>query len=66
MIIVSVTASVAVVGLLARYLRRKKRVIDTSKLKRNNFSGKRSRASGIRSPNGKSLIYVFIIYLCIY
>lgn len=44
-----------VVGGLARYLRRKKRTIDPAKLRRNNFSGKRSRASGVRSPNGKKI-----------
>ncbi|CAG9769121.1 unnamed protein product [Ceutorhynchus assimilis] len=51
MVLVSVGASILVVGGLARYLRRKKRVIDPAKLRRNNFSGKRSRASGVRSPN---------------
>lgn len=50
-VLVSAGASVIVVGALARYLRRKKHVIDPAKLRRNNFSSKRSRASGIRSPN---------------
>ncbi|XP_049821870.1 mitoguardin [Aethina tumida] len=51
-IVLSVTASVAVVGILARYLRRKKRVVDPSKLRRI-FNSKRSRASGIRSPSNE-------------
>jgi hypothetical protein len=49
-IIVSVTASVTVVGVLARYLRRKKRTVDLSKFKRP--YPKRPRISGVRSPNG--------------
>lgn len=54
-IIVSVTVSVAAVGVLARYFRRRKRTIDPTKLRSGRsyyFSSKRSRASGVRSPNG--------------
>ncbi|XP_060516605.1 mitoguardin [Cylas formicarius] len=51
LIVVSLTASIAVVGALAKYLKRKKRIVDPVIYKRNNFSSKRSRASGIRSPN---------------
>ncbi|XP_030754801.1 mitoguardin [Sitophilus oryzae] len=50
-VILTVGASIAVVGVLSRFLRRKKRPYDPTKFKRNNFSSKRSRASGIRSPN---------------
>ncbi|KAJ3656335.1 hypothetical protein Zmor_015419 [Zophobas morio] len=49
-IVVSVTASIAVVGVLARYLRRKKRTVDLSKFRRS--YPKRPRISGVRSPNG--------------
>ncbi|XP_050302081.1 mitoguardin [Anthonomus grandis grandis] len=50
-IIVSVGASIVVVGSLARYLRRKKHTINPARLRRNNIGGKRSRASTVRSPN---------------
>ncbi|CAG9814541.1 unnamed protein product [Phaedon cochleariae] len=62
LVIVSVSTSVVVFGVLSNYLRRKKRVIDPSKLKDTSqyrravfstVSGKRSRTSGIRSPNGE-------------
>lgn len=47
---VSVAASVTVVGVLARYFRRQNRV-DPTKLKKNYFL-RRTRVSGVRSPNG--------------
>ncbi|KRT78857.1 hypothetical protein AMK59_6921, partial [Oryctes borbonicus] len=49
-VIVSVTTSVALIGLLARHMRRKKQIVDPTKLKRS--LSKRTRASGLRSPNG--------------
>lgn len=49
-VILSFSTSIMVVGVLARYFRRKKRVIDPIKFNRNLFISKRSRASGIRSP----------------
>uniref|UniRef100_A0AAR5P4L9 Uncharacterized protein n=1 Tax=Dendroctonus ponderosae TaxID=77166 RepID=A0AAR5P4L9_DENPD len=49
--LISMGAGIIVVGSLARFLRRRKHVIDPAKLRRNNFSSKRSRASGVRSPN---------------
>ncbi|XP_066260011.1 mitoguardin [Euwallacea similis] len=49
--LLSVGASVVVVGGLARYLRRRKHPIDPARLKQSNISGKRSRLSGVRSPN---------------
>ncbi|XP_018572052.1 mitoguardin [Anoplophora glabripennis] len=51
-LVVSLSASVVVVGVLARYLRRKKKIVDPAQFRRNIFSSKRSRASGVRSPNG--------------
>ncbi|XP_017767908.1 PREDICTED: mitoguardin-like, partial [Nicrophorus vespilloides] len=48
-VVVSVTASMALLGVLARYMRRRRQVVDPKKFKRN--FGKRARASGIRSPN---------------
>ncbi|CAH1970524.1 unnamed protein product [Acanthoscelides obtectus] len=53
-IVVSFSASVLVVGVLARYFRRRKKTFDPSHFRgrSNVFSSKRSRASGIRSPNG--------------
>lgn len=47
----SVAASVAVVGVLARYFRRQNRV-DPTRLRKNYYFLRRSRASGVRSPNG--------------
>lgn len=61
---VSLSASVVVVGVLARYLRRKKRVVDPIQFRRNVFSSKRSRTSGIRSPNGGELSCNVILYSC--
>lgn len=47
-------AGVAVVGVLARYFRRQNRV-DPTKLKKSYYFTRRSRASGVRSPNGGKL-----------
>ncbi|KAG5876948.1 hypothetical protein JTB14_031319 [Gonioctena quinquepunctata] len=60
-VVVSVTTTVVVFGALSKYLRRKKKVIDPSKLRDSsqirrtvfNTSLKKSRASGVRSPNGE-------------
>ncbi|XP_066155318.1 mitoguardin [Euwallacea fornicatus] len=49
--LLSVGASIVIVGGLARYLRRRKHPIDPSRLKQSNINGKRSRLSGVRSPN---------------
>lgn len=49
-IVVTMTASVAVLGVLARYMRRKRLVVNPKKYRR--WTGKRSRASGVKSPNG--------------
>ncbi|CAG9831396.1 unnamed protein product [Diabrotica balteata] len=49
-IIVSISTSVVFIGVLARLLRRKKNVVDPSKLPRNIFNGKLSRIPGMRSP----------------
>ncbi|CAH1105664.1 unnamed protein product [Psylliodes chrysocephalus] len=51
-VIGSVSASVVLIGVLARLLRRKKNMLDPSKLPKNIFNGKYSRLSGIRSPFG--------------
>ncbi|XP_065163506.1 mitoguardin isoform X2 [Atheta coriaria] len=48
-VVVSVTASVALLGVLARYMRRKKQTVDPKTFRRP--LAKRSRASGVRSPN---------------
>lgn len=62
-VVVSVTASVAIVGVLARYMRRKKQV-DPTKFRKNFF--KRPRISGVRSPNGGNYLWVFQLnYFCI-
>lgn len=45
----SVSASVALIGLLARRMRRKKQIVDPVKLKRS--LSKRTKGSGLRSPN---------------
>lgn len=50
-VVISLTASVAVVGMLARYLRRPIVTINRKTTKYNTL-GKRSRMSGLRSPNG--------------
>lgn len=50
-IVISITASVAVVGLVARYLRRPI-VTHNPKIPNYRVYGKRSRISGLRSPNG--------------
>ncbi|GLV42512.1 Mitoguardin [Carabus blaptoides fortunei] len=52
-IVVTMTASVAVLGVLARYMRRKRLVVNPKKYRR--WTGKRSRASGIKSPNGDAV-----------
>lgn len=45
----TVTASVAVLGVLARYMKRKRLVVDPKKYRR--WTGKRSKASGsVKSP----------------
>ncbi|XP_057671515.1 mitoguardin [Diorhabda carinulata] len=49
-VIVSISTSVVFIGVLARLLRRKKKIVDPSKLPRNIFNGKLSRISGMRSP----------------
>ncbi|XP_028148259.2 uncharacterized protein LOC114341650 [Diabrotica virgifera virgifera] len=49
-IIVSISTGVVFIGVLARLLRRKKNVVDPSKLPRNIFNGKLSRIPGMRSP----------------
>nr|CAH7768736.1 unnamed protein product [Callosobruchus chinensis] len=53
-VVLSFSASVLVVGVLARYFKRRKKTYDPSHFRgrSNVFSSKRSRASGIRSPNG--------------
>ncbi|CAG9864491.1 unnamed protein product [Phyllotreta striolata] len=51
-VIGSVSVSVAVIGVLARLLRRKKNTLDPSKLPKNIFNGKFSRFSTVRSPHG--------------
>ncbi|KAL3274460.1 hypothetical protein HHI36_015847 [Cryptolaemus montrouzieri] len=56
LIVVSVTASVAVVGMLARYLRRQKVTINVRPTNRKTFN-KRFRQSGLRSPNGDAASY---------
>lgn len=61
-VVISLSASVIVVGVLARYLRRKKRVLDPTQFRRNIFNSKRSRTSGMRSPNGGTLIYLNFNY----
>ncbi|XP_044759269.1 mitoguardin [Coccinella septempunctata] len=50
-IVISLTASVAVVGMLARYLRRPIVTINPTTTNYRTY-GKRSRMSGLRSPNG--------------
>lgn len=49
----TVSASVALLGVLARYMRRKRQTVDPKKYRR--VAGKRSRASGIKSPNGGTI-----------
>ncbi|KAK9885188.1 hypothetical protein WA026_010695 [Henosepilachna vigintioctopunctata] len=56
LIALCVTTSVAVVGMLARYLRRQKATVDRKPTNRKIF-GKRGRQSGLRSPNGDCASY---------
>lgn len=46
----TVSASVALLGVLAKYMRRKRQSLDPQRYRR--IAGKRSRASGVKSPNG--------------
>ncbi|KAJ8970320.1 hypothetical protein NQ317_017556 [Molorchus minor] len=63
--IVALSASVVVVGVLARYLRRKKRIVDPVHFRKSTYSSKRSRASGIRSPNGDRFRCSSILLNCV-
>lgn len=64
MVVVSVTASVALLGVLARYMRRKKQTVDPKTFRRP--LAKRSRASGVRSPNaGLFLSWLYEFTNCI-
>lgn len=59
-------AGVAVVGVLARYFKRQNRV-DPAKLKRSYYFSRRSRVSGVRSPNGgKRPLFVTKVQFCCY
>ncbi|XP_022919156.2 mitoguardin [Onthophagus taurus] len=51
-VVVSVTTGVALLGVLARYMRRKKQIVDPARYRRSVFVKRNTRNSGVRSPNG--------------
>lgn len=51
MVVVAVSASVALLGVLARYLRRRRQTLDPKKYRRAAVK-RTTRVSGIKSPNG--------------
>lgn len=59
-IFVTVSASVALLGVLAKYMRRKRQTIDPTRYRR--IAGKRSRTSGVKSPNGGQF-YLLMLFL---
>lgn len=57
-VVVSVAAGVTVVGVLARYFKRQNRV-DPMQLRKSYYLTRRSRVSGVRSPNGGKARFIY-------